>query len=157
MATWNQWMNATENSCGKPLYPLTRKATQTYSRISALGLETVIWQEFSSPKYKEDVEQMISAISLFIRANKPCLFIYDPHSENSLKKDFLFNLRNIKRVKEWALQNTQNLGNYSYLVTSQITNPGNGFVGALNSDGRGNILCCGTIYLYYSHYVWKSF
>lgn len=131
------WMAAL-SSINIKLHHLQRTTPEVYLRIRDLGLETVVWEQFDI--YEDNKKEVLKLIKQFIEKNNPCLFIYDPR-RNGLKKDFLFDVRTFNEVYEWILENERNLSDYSYLITSQITNPGNGFVGNVLSDGHGRLIC----------------
>jgi len=116
-------------------FPVPNTA-ETYSKIENMGLETVVWREFSKIKSLRTFLE----IAGFIQNNKPCLFIYDPKSDN-VKKGYLFNVKKFSEVFKWTFNNLKNWDKYNYLITTQISNHGFGFVGAAYSDGRGNLFC----------------
>jgi hypothetical protein len=68
------------------------------------------------------------------------LFIFEPKF-SGLEKGFLIDVLNNKEIEEWILKNKKQLQNYSFLVTSQIINDGNGFVGSIYSNAKGKIFC----------------
>ncbi len=113
-----------------------KNTIETYSSIRDKGLYTVFWENYKYEKLLDSIEK----IRDFINKNKPCLFIYNP-TVPGVSKDFLFGVTDISEVKEWIRDNSENLDKYYYLITSQITNPGDGFVGSVYSDGKGKIFC----------------
>jgi len=83
-------------------------------------------------------------IRVFVNQFSPCLFIFEPSDRErtpQLTKGYLFGVKSFSEVEKWIANNPSVLLDYSYLVTTQITNPGNGFVGSVFSDGAGNIVC----------------
>jgi len=136
MANWYSWAKAVERIVGVPAGEL-RNTAAIYSRIKNSGLATVSWLELSDIN-KSNKAKVIRAISDFVKANKPCLFIFDP-KHDGLKKGFLFGVNDHSEIKAWMDDHQDELGKYSFLVTSQITNPGDGFVGSVFSDGKGRL------------------
>jgi hypothetical protein len=120
-------------------YPL-RDTVESYRHIlEDLGLETVFWESHRFNSKSEAIKHL-PRIARFIKKHQPCLFIYQPIKPNiNLKKEYLVGLTNQEPVREWIEENEQFLSQYFYLVTTQITNPGNGFVGSCFSDGRGSM------------------
>ena len=113
-----------------------KNTDQTYSQIEKLGLKTVEWDSFES---RSPNEVMFRA-KRFINVNRPCLFIWDPLVDNPrVRKSFLFGLKNPKAVNKWVEENRINLDKYRFLITTQIINPGDGFVGSVYSDGKGKV------------------
>jgi hypothetical protein len=133
MANTQDWVDALG---ARGVYiPYTRRPTsEVYSQIKSLGLETVLWETY----YGEEVRDT-AKIHSFIQKNKPCLFIFDPTSRNGLKKDFLFGVTNPEEVEKWIRMHYSQLKHYSFLITTQIFNPGNGFVGTAITDGNGRM------------------
>ena len=134
MANTQNWVDALKNL--GVYVPYTRRPTdQVYSEIKDMGLNTVVWETF----YGEEVKD-ITRIKAFVEKNKPCLFIFDPLSTVGLKKDFLFGVTDIRDIEKWISLNDDNLKHYSFLITTQIFNPGDGFVGTVISDGSGRMI-----------------
>jgi len=115
------------------------ETTQTYKDLKGVyGLETLIWKSFKIDK--SNIDQRVGLVKEFIEKYKPCLFIWDPLDDNNgLSKDFLFNVSNPDGVTNWIYENLAHLSNYQFLVTSQICNTNNGFVGNCISDGKGKL------------------
>ncbi|MFH1977744.1 MAG: hypothetical protein ABIJ92_00260 [Candidatus Aenigmatarchaeota archaeon] len=135
IGVWESALRKTSNSIQASTY----STTDTYSRIKDMGLETVIWENFDLKDYPHRRDS-IDFIKRFIKNNRPCLFIFDPKIPD-VKKGFLFGVKKIGEVQEWIEKNKKDLRKYKYLITTQITNPGNGFVGSVFSDGDGKMLC----------------
>jgi hypothetical protein len=114
-----------------------KSTTEKYAEIKSLGLETVLWEEYSPERISSS---LMSKVKEFIDNYNPCLFIYDP-KKSDLKKGFLFNVQTVDEVVQWIDKERNNIKNYNYLITTQITNPGNGFVGSVYSDGNGKLWC----------------
>ena len=131
------WMTAL-SSVNVKLHYFQRTTPEVYLRIRDLGLETVVWEQFDISR--DNRKEILTLIKQFIEKSNPCLFIYDP-IRNGLKKNFLFDVRTFDEVYQWIIENEANLMDYSYLITSQITNPGDGFVGNVLSDGHGRLIC----------------
>ncbi len=112
---------------------------QTYRAVrDEFGLETIRWKTFKIGMY--DIEQKTGLSKAFIQEYAPCLFIWDPLYEDiGAEKDFLFNVTNPNDAVDWIYANRQNLWKYKFLVTSQISNPNNGFVGNCVSNGKGRL------------------
>jgi len=110
--------------------------SEKYAEIKGMNLETVKWKLYTST----DLLPALHEIKNFIDQYKPCLFIYDPRT-SEVKKDFLKNVNDIDSVYLWINRNFNDVKNYDYLITSQIDNPGDGFVGTVFSDGRGSLVC----------------
>jgi hypothetical protein len=141
MATWNDWITAANTIGGDFPFHYSRPAAETYRKIKEMGLETVIWKKFD-PKNSREIRIMIREAGMFVLNHRPCLFIYDPISPfNGFSKGFLFDVTDPEQIFDWVNKNREILSSYSFLVTSQITNPGDGFVGGIFSDGLGRLLC----------------
>ncbi len=108
---------------------------ETYRKIKELGLEPAMWNDFPVGTKRNN---LLSLCDKFVLNYSPCLFIYDPINEN-VKKGYLFGVTKISEVENWLNEN--NLKDYSYLITSQVTNHRDGFVGTVFSDGNGKIFC----------------
>lgn len=114
---------------------------ECYARIRALGLETVVWEtlRIAEPS-KRDIERAIETARIFLIRNSPILWMYDP-SIPRLTKEYLIGVTKIDEIIAWIRRNKSDLPFYTYLLTSQISNPDRGFVGTVFSDGKGKILC----------------
>jgi len=107
-----------------------------YSEIKDMGLETVMWQSY----YSKELLHAMHEVEKFIQENRPCLFIYDP-TVSTLKKNALFDVITTRPIYSWIMENLRDVKDYNYLLTTQITNPGDGFVGSVVSDGKGKLVC----------------
>lgn len=123
----------------------SKNTVETYSAIRDLGLKTVKWINFSlssnSPK-----EIPLEKIKSFLLKNSPCLFIWEPKEKTriDIRKGFILDVFSFDDIAKWMLMNESSLSLYNYLITTQIsnsvqTNPQQGFVGVVFSDGRGKI------------------
>jgi hypothetical protein len=115
-------------------YPPIKPTTEKYQEIKDLGLETVAWIEYSSL-----TKNNFKEIAEFIKVNKPCLFIYDPKT-SEYHKGFLFNVESMNPVISWIDKSSTSVDKFNYLVTTQITNPYDGFVGTVRCDGKGKMM-----------------
>jgi hypothetical protein len=130
MASIGSWLSKIDSTY------TPKDTSQTYNQIRQLGLDTVEWDSFSS----NDPAEVASRAKKFIPTNNPCLFIWDPISDNPhFRKSFLFGVTDPAEVSEWVKNNVQDLDQYRFLLTTQITNPGAGFVGSVYSDGMGKV------------------
>jgi hypothetical protein len=113
-----------------------KSTTEKYSQIKDMDLETVKWGSY----YSSNLMPALFEVKEFIKQNNPCLFIYDPRI-SELKKNAIFDVADIDTVYLWINKNFNDVKNYDYLITSQIKNPGDGFVGSVVSDGKGRLVC----------------
>lgn len=143
MATWNEWALALQSKGFSFLQLQEISTVQNYQELRDFGLETVEWEEFQ-PKTKTEIEEMKTVTKAFVETKKPCLFIFEPvelSATSGLKKGYLFNVTEFAEVEKWILENEAVIPKLRFLVTSQVDNPGNGFVGSVFSDGKGKLLC----------------
>jgi len=143
MASWNRWMRALEAAGLSKRSASNFSTVETYSHLRSLGLQTVEWLSFV-PRDSEAVEKMKIEVKSFVKKNAPCLFIFEPlpaAAEKGLKKDFLFGVKHFSEVEEWLEKNRLHGLDYSYLITTQITNPSFGFVGSVFSNAKGDLVC----------------
>jgi hypothetical protein len=133
MSTWIEHLSALDKS----KFQIILSTTAKYAQIKSLSLETVKWEEYSP---EELLKNLKTNVKKFIDANAPCLFIFDPKSPDA-QKGFLFNVNSVNEIIDWVKKNKNNVKYYNYLITTQITNRGNGFVGSVHSDGKGNLTC----------------
>lgn len=117
---------------GLPVHGLS--TADIYRQIRELWLETVKFEQFDAI-----TEQSISVFRSFIQENHPCLFIFDPKTREK-GKGYLFGVRDVWEILDWIEKNEQDLEKFSYLITTQIENPGTGFVWSVFSDGKGNMV-----------------
>ncbi|MBT3304030.1 hypothetical protein HN592_01615 [Candidatus Woesearchaeota archaeon] len=110
--------------------------TGVYSKIKGMGLKTVQWIKFS-PSSKKDILNMKKRCSEFITKHTPCLFIWEPRHTG--EKGYIIDVNEISQVVE-SLASLPVLA-YSYLITTQISNPKKGFIGSVISDGKGKLYC----------------
>jgi hypothetical protein len=142
MANWYSWQSAVGSLTGD-VAKIPNCVTDTYSLIQNMGLNTVKWKTISNIN-SENIETKGNLLKRFIEKNAPCLFIYDPTSSGhakGLKKNYMIGVNDFSPVEQWLLKNKSSLEHYSYLVTTQIVNSGDGFVGSVLSDGKGNMFC----------------
>ena len=139
MGSFNSWIRGLYAISGKNIFLPDKDTVSTYSDIRDMGLATVDWEfyDLHGNNLGEDVHSNMRA---FIKSKKPCLFIFDP-KKDGLRKGFLFGVQDPGEVQRWLSENMDSHRHYDYLVTTQIVNPGNGFVGTLFSDGNGRVLC----------------
>lgn len=143
MASWKQWMKALEAAGLSKRSASNLSTVETYSHLRSLGLKTVEWLSFV-PRDLEAVEKMKIETKSFVQKNAPCLFIFEPlpvAAEKGLKKDYLFGVQKFSEIEEWLEKKQQRALDFSYLITTQITNPGFGFVGSVFSNGKGDLVC----------------
>ncbi len=143
MANWGEWQKALENAGITKYSGAAIPTVEIYSQIKSMGLATVEWLSFW-PEQSSEIASMRMDTRQFIQTNAPCLFIFEPkdlQNSQGLKKGYLFNVQNFSEVEKWISDNTNHLLSYAYLVTTQISNGGNGFVGNVFSDGVGNLIC----------------
>jgi hypothetical protein len=137
MRSWVTMMNSVKGLSPEEIFRVNIKSTSDkYAEIKNLGLETVMWKFYSS----NEIISGLPEIQSFIGKNNPCLFIYDPRVSD-LKKGFLFGIKTHEPVYNWVVDNLFSTDNYNYLITTQIENPGKGFVGSAFSNGRGKMWC----------------
>lgn len=121
------------------IVPYIRESTtEVCASIKDSGLDTVVWEMYRGNDVKMDTVQ--TKMREFIQQNKPCLFIFDPITKNGHVKDFLFGVNDFSRVENWIRMHCFELKHYSFLITTQIYNPGDGFVGNVITDGDGRML-----------------
>ena len=135
MANMLSWVNGLQE-LGNGIYYIPKNTIETYSHIESLGLSTVRWKSYTP----DNVLSSLDEIKRFIESNNPCLFIFDPRFPG-VKKSFLFGVKDFSEVEKWIAKNKNVLTNYNYLITTQIDNPGNGYVGSAYSDGNGRLFC----------------
>jgi len=110
--------------------------SEVYSKIRNMGLKTVNWERFS-PRTLSELYQMYESCQEFIQENSPCLFIWEPRWTG--EKGYFIDVESMDFV-DMALLNLP-VFDFSYLTTTQISNPGLGFIGTAISDGRGRLYC----------------
>lgn len=135
MAKIAQWIEA-DKLFERNKYSPIKPTIETYCAIKELGLETVAWEEYDASRLSLELK---SSAKKFIESTKPCLFIYDPRTPG-LRKNFLTNVNCPTKIAHWMEKNHEIIRFYNYLITSQITNPLDGFVGSARSDGKGRML-----------------
>jgi len=136
MANTRAWKNASVKY-GLSFGSIDLNTPETYSLIREMGLPTVLWKQYSVNSNR-DLEKMLKSANAFIKHKNPCLFIWDP-TVNSLDKGYFVNVGDSDIIFDWVKKNKTNVKNYRYLITTQIINPGNGFVGNAISDGNGKM------------------
>lgn len=130
------WINSLNNITNNNIVHEDKNTIETYSQIRDLGLETVFWETFSHDQFLKSLKQ----VEQFIKKYHPCLFIFDPLTKN-VAKGYLCDVNDVAPVLKWITDNKNQISQFRYLMTTQICNPGTGFVGAVFSDGKGNIYC----------------
>ena len=137
MRSWVTAMNSVEGLSPKEVFYVDIKNTSDkYAEIQNLELETVIWKSYSGT----GVVSALQEIKSFVAKYNPCLFIYDPRPKD-LKKGFLFGIKTHQPVYDWVNDHLFSTDEYNYLITTQIENPGRGFVGSVFSNGKGKLWC----------------
>ncbi len=129
MASIGTWMKAGDF---KYLFQPTH---ETYQTIATKDLKTVKFEHFQS----QDKKEILKKAEIFIKKYKPCLFIWDPISSKGVK-DYFFDLNDTQKIEKWVNENEKSLKDYNFLLTSQIFNHGNGFVGSIYSNGKGKLI-----------------
>jgi len=157
MANMAAWIRAERHILGDPfsvesdtysrskIYLPEVSTVNIYTEIKNLGLETVVWKLYSAEKLLSSS----SEIESFIEENKPCLFIHDPITCDA-KKEYMFDVTQYDTVDKWIRKHSKSrllrkhlrdINKFNYLITTQISNSGDGFVGSVFSDGNGRMLC----------------
>ncbi len=136
MANTRAWEDATRG-LGINFGGLHLNTPETYLLIREMGLPTVFWKKYSI-KNERDLEKMLKGATGFIQRKSPCLFIWDP-IDPDLHKGYFVNVKNPQIIIDWVRDNKKDVQKYDYLMTTQIINSGNGFVGNAISDGRGRM------------------
>jgi hypothetical protein len=113
--------------------PKNLSTAEIYGRIKKLWLPTV---EFE--KYNKITDISLAAIQQFVQKNKPCLFIFDPKTPE-VHKWYLFWVTEFREILDWVDKNRGDFQKYTYLITTQIENPGSGFVWSVFTNGKGNL------------------
>jgi hypothetical protein len=136
MASKGSWDKADRFSSS--LDNTSKDTAYIYSQIKNLGLKTVEWDDFRSRSPNEITFKTRRFLNNGCRS---CLFIWEPCNDDiQLKKSYLFGVTNPETVRNWALENNDFLDKYKFLLTTQITTPGDGFVGSVYSNGEGKII-----------------
>jgi hypothetical protein len=136
MANIAAWMSGAERVWANGYIP--KSTVLTYSQIRELGLDTVKWDAFS-PKTPAEV---LRRSKKFISRNSPCLLIWDPRDpDGRLQKGYHIGLKDITKIRDGLRGGNRVVSEYNFLLTTQIDNPGDGFVGSVYSDGRRKIVC----------------
>jgi hypothetical protein len=136
MANTRAWKNAV-TKYGISFGSIDLNTIDTYSLIREMGLPTVLWEKHTVEN-KRSLEKMLASANNFILKNNPCLFIWDPITAD-LDKGYFVNVNDSKIIFDWVNKNKNKVENYNYLLTTQIINPGDGFVGNAISDGKGKM------------------
>ena len=137
----NEWIKELKREKNHGNHQAVEKLStaQTYKLIDSLGLDTVRFMEFDEISLKDISDsRFVCTLDNFIKDCKKSLFIWDP-KEISVAKGYLFDVSNISEIVNWLTKNQEKLGMYSYLLTSQVIAHPKGYVGTIESDGRGNI------------------
>jgi hypothetical protein len=137
MANINDWMQGMSKLGNKSQVIEIKPTTEIYSEIKNMGLKTVEWKQYSAD---ELLAAIASEVKEFVEKYNPCLFIFDPQVD-AVKKGYLFGVKDVKEITAWIDANKENLYNYSYLITTLISNHGSGFVGSVHSNGKGKLIC----------------
>jgi hypothetical protein len=132
MPKWMQYMELLDKSKKMPI----KCTIDKYNEIRGLELETIVFESYGANRLNTSLIE----VRKFVEQNEPCLFIYDAIVPN-LHKGALFDVIDYKQIVQWIMSNSDDVHGYNYLITSQISNPGDGFVGSVYSNGRGKMYC----------------